>query len=100
DDVPIRGPFGSFVIDPSETKPIVFLTGGIGVTPAHSMICQALHDKLSQHITLIDSNHRPEDSPFLKEFTNLANTNETFTYIPTMTQADDSWTGKRERIDE
>lgn len=36
--VKIRGPWGDFVVHESNTRPLVFLSGGIGITPFRSMI--------------------------------------------------------------
>lgn len=61
------GPYGSFTLLNNASIPAVFLTGGIGVTPARSIVLQAAHDKLPHKIFLFDSNNRPENAPFLDE---------------------------------
>jgi ferredoxin-NADP reductase len=98
-ELELDGPFGSFTLHNDVTKPAIFLTGGIGITPAHSIIQQSSHDQ-SQHILfLFYSNHTPEETAFLDEFQNLQSQNSNFSFIPTMTQADNtSWKGKTERI--
>lgn len=39
--VRMEGPFGQFVLHPDQTRPAVFLAGGIGITPFRSMVVQA-----------------------------------------------------------
>lgn len=64
DNVEIAPPCGEFLLNPStpETKPLVFLAGGVGITPVLSMIQTVLYRSPSQKITLIyaaiDEQHR------------------------------------------
>jgi ferredoxin-NADP reductase len=56
-----EGPNGTFVLDEKETKPNIFIAGGIGITPFRSMIKYAFDKKLTTPIYLIYSN---SDSDF------------------------------------
>src|SRR5512142_1223775 len=47
-EVNMRGPFGSFILHNSPSRPGVFLVGGIGITPVRSIVLQAIRDKLPQ----------------------------------------------------
>jgi len=74
----------------------VLLMGGIGITPARSIVFQAAHEKKTHKIFLFYSNRRPEDATFLKELQDIQNPN--YTFVPTMTEAEKSkeeWTGER-----
>ena len=42
----LRGPAGKFTLEGADTRPAVFLAGGIGITPFMSMSRQAAHDRL------------------------------------------------------
>src|SRR5688572_6709610 len=64
-EVSLDAPHGSFTLHNNPSIPAVFLTGGIGVTPARSIVLQAAHDKLPHQIFLYDSNRTPEDAAFL-----------------------------------
>ena len=44
---------------------MVFLAGGIGITPFRSMLVHATREKLPHRLFLFYSNRRPEDAPFL-----------------------------------
>lgn len=95
--VKIEGPSGSFVLHRKAEKPAVFLTGGIGITPALSIVRQAAHDKAPQQIYLFYSNRRPEDTAFLDRMTKAANQNPNFHLIATMTEMEKSkreWSGE------
>jgi len=98
----LLGPQGSFVLPEKASKPIVFLCGGIGITPARSMILQALHEKAPFSFYLFYSNNTTEDAAFFDEFATLSQP-EKFIFVPTMTGLDASdkfWQGERGFIDE
>lgn len=44
-EVLLDGPYGSFPLPHDTTRPAVFLTGGIGITPVRSIALQAAHDR-------------------------------------------------------
>ena len=54
--VKVRGPQGNFVLHEDYSKPAIFLSGGIGVTPFRSMIKYATDKQLSIKIIMFDSN--------------------------------------------
>jgi len=54
--VKARGPEGQFVLHEDYSKPAVFLSGGIGVTPFRSMIKYATDKQLPLRIIMFDSN--------------------------------------------
>jgi ferredoxin-NADP reductase len=72
-EVTITQAIGHFVLDESE-RPVVFLIGGIGITPARSILRQAAHDTSKRPFFLFYSNRHPEDASFadeLQEFPTL-----------------------------
>lgn len=96
-DLRLNGAFGSFTLHPDTNIPAVFLTGGIGVVPARSIILQATRDKLRQSISLFYANRQPEDAPFLQELQEIAIENSYVNTIPTMTRPPAStspWAGE------
>ena len=91
---------GKFTLPPTTQKLIVFLAGGVGITPARSMIMEATKKKSPQKMTLLYSNYRPEDTPFLAECQNLNNPN--FQLVATMTdleKSNEKWPGETGFID-
>jgi ferredoxin-NADP reductase len=96
--VSVFGPAGAFVLHPDPAEPAVFIAGGIGITPFHSMALDAVARRLPHRITLIYSNRTPEGTAFHEDFVRLAGTHTAFKYVPTMTEADKSarpWNGER-----
>ena len=99
--VKVEGPFGDLALDDA-TRPVVVLTGGIGITPFRSILVEAASSGgLAQPVVLIYSNRRPKDAAFLTELFKLAEADRNLSFVPTMTNADssDDWTGERGRID-
>jgi ferredoxin-NADP reductase len=91
---------GTFTLPEDASKPVVFLAGGIGVTPFHSMIEWATHEKLPHRITLFYSNKEPEETAFLKEFEAWMRQNPNLKVVFTVTRSEDpNWKYERGRID-
>lgn len=67
DLVKVRGPYGGFVLDIADSDDVVFLAGGIGVTPFMSMVSYATSTKSSTKITMFYSCQTQDDVPFLDE---------------------------------
>ena len=70
--VKMEGPFGSFTLPNDISRPVVILTGGIGITPFRSMVKYAAEAKLLHKIFLFYANRRPEDAAFLQELYELS----------------------------
>jgi ferredoxin-NADP reductase len=95
-EVSIAGPFGSFTLR-QNSRPAVFLAGGIGITPFRSMLLQAARERLSRRLFLFYSNRRPEDAPFLDELLGFEAKTDGFRVIGTMTDMQKSrraWQGE------
>lgn len=97
-------PHGSFALQDAAdaAKPAVFLIGGIGIVPVFSMLKDTLQHGAKHKITLIYSNRRPEDAPYLKDLQQLATRYPSvFTFVPTMSEPEkssQSWQGETGRI--
>src|SRR6476660_6173667 len=74
-EVSLDAPYGSFTLHNNSRIPVVFVSGGIGVTPVRSIVLQAAHDNLPHKIVLFDSNRRPEFSAFLDDLTEAQKAN-------------------------
>jgi ferredoxin-NADP reductase len=99
--VDLSGPAGTFELHPDASLPVVFIAGGIGITPFRSILHDAASRHLPHRITLIYSNRTPAGTAFHDEFVRLAQTHSNLHYIPTMTQADKSgqpWDGERRPV--
>ena len=102
--VKVKGPEGHFVLHQDYTKPAVFLSGGIGVTPFRSMIKYATDMELPVKIIMFDSNRDRNNILFKKEFDEWASMNKNLKIIYTISDIQDqsgteSWKGEKGRID-
>jgi len=100
DMVKFFGPMGGFILNEEEKNPRVFLAGGIGITPFHSMITYAYSKNLSIPITLIVSFSSVEDLAFHEELSNIAKENSYIKTIYTITHPNVQWKGETGRISE
>ncbi len=110
--VKVRGPEGQFVLHQDYSKPAVFLSGGIGVTPFRTMIKYATDKQLPVKIMMFDSNRNRNNILFKQEFDDWANINKNLKVIYTISEEDQSrqasslsqitannWKGEYGRID-
>ena len=72
-NIALSSPFGEFVLPRGEESryPVVFLAGGIGVTPFRSMIRERSRNERTREgtppPTLVTINRSPEETPFYEE---------------------------------
>jgi ferredoxin-NADP reductase len=95
--VRIEGPSGNLTLPNNSTRALVFLAGGIGITPFRSMLVRAAKEKLPHRLFLFYSNRRPEDAPFLEELQTLERENPNYKLIASMTEIKKSqrpWNGE------
>lgn len=97
-EIELDEPQGDLVLPEDTSRPVVFLVGGIGVTPVRSMVLQSTHEQSGHRLYAFYSDHRPKDAPFMDDFREAESSNENFTFVPTMTQAEE-WTGETGHID-
>ncbi|MDV2989932.1 MAG: FAD-dependent oxidoreductase [Dehalogenimonas sp.] len=90
--VSIQGPMGNFLL-PHEPAKIVFLTGGIGITPVRSMIGYIATKNLDFDIIIICGNQRQQDIVFHDEFELLAKGLSSVRIINVLTEPPDGWAG-------
>jgi ferredoxin-NADP reductase/nitrite reductase/ring-hydroxylating ferredoxin subunit len=101
--VKITAPAGKFTLS-QDLKPLVFLSGGIGVTPFRSMIKYATDKKLPQKITMFDSNRNPSNILYKDEFDSCTKVNRNLRIVYTITEEGEKisspdWKGERGYID-
>jgi len=85
-EVKLDGPYGDFKLHKNEAIPAVFIIGGIGITPVHSIISEATHNKLARNITLFYSNRTPDDAAFINDLEDFEKNNPNFTFVPVFTK--------------
>jgi ferredoxin-NADP reductase len=82
----VSRPRGSFTLHQDVTRPAVFLAGGIGITPIHSILHWAAQEHLPHKLYLFYSNRDVAEAAFLEELESLTVQNPCFTLIPTVTR--------------
>jgi glycine betaine catabolism B len=82
--VKITYPMGEFVLHDDYSKPAVFLSGGIGVTPFRSMIKYATDKQLPLKIIMLDSNRNKENILYREEFDAWQNLNRNLKIVNTL----------------
>lgn len=87
--VKITAPLGRFVLHEDYSRPAVFISGGIGVTPFRSMMKYATDKQLPVKIFLFDSNRNEDNILYKKEFDAWATTNQNLRIVYTITNGAD-----------
>ncbi len=70
---------GKFVLEATETRPLVFIVGGIGITPVRSILKEATLTGSAESFTLLYANRSREDISFGAELRGLSLAN--FHYV-------------------
>ena len=89
---------GDFILPEDPSRPLVFIAGGIGITPFISMLRFVKDTHAPHKITLLYSNRNKESTAFLDELQRLPRDIDQFDPVLTMT-ADDTWSGEKRTID-
>jgi ferredoxin-NADP reductase len=91
-------PKGEFLLSDSRTRKVVFIAGGIGITPFISILRYVRAGKSDYEIVLLYSNKDQESTAFLEELENYSKENPNFKLILTMT-GDLNWQGEKRVIE-
>jgi len=86
-EVTLLGPFGRFFLS-EEKSELVFIAGGIGITPFMDLIPYSLKHNLGHKITLIYTNNSEQRAVFLRELKELDKKYEDFNLISIIGRAD------------
>ena len=102
--VQFDGPWDDLNFDEKDTTPHVFLAGGIGVTPYHSIVKYCMEKKIKTPMTLFVSWKNKEEMIFDEIFRNANRHIDNFSYVPALTEEKgldiNNWDGEIGRIDE
>jgi predicted ferric reductase len=88
----VEGFFGRFCYIHHDPPEILFIAGGIGITPIMHMIRHLCEHNDRRPVTLLYGNKTPQDIVFREELDQLP---ETFKTVHTLSQADNQWSGER-----
>ena len=109
DKIDVSAPEGEFILPADYSKPLIFLSGGIGVTPFRSMLNYATEKQLPLKIIMFDSNKNQQNILFKKEFDDWTALNENMKIVYTLSDdksegnnnfgTEEEWNGEKGRID-
>ena len=101
DDININGPDGSFVL-PNNKKNLVWVAGGIGITPFRSQIKFLTDSKIyNYNITVFHGNRTLKDNICRELMTSYEGKNTNFKYIEVLSEGvPNNWGGESGYIDE
>jgi NAD(P)H-flavin reductase len=98
--VTLEGPIGSFQFpEHPRERHFLFIAGGTGIAPLHSMLWHALLAERDGSITLIYSVRSPEELAYLNEFEGLASAKKIDFHHTVTRAASEGWAGRQGRID-
>ena len=97
-EVEIQGPDGNFILPDDTSTPLVFITGGIGITPIISMLRFIQKNKLLYKVTILYSNNDEKSTAFLEELQSCAKENPKINIVLIMTEEPD-FQGEHRLID-
>lgn len=92
DEVNIKGPMGTFFPD-STDRPLIFLAGGIGITPIRSILKQLEGEEVERKIILLYGNENEEDIAFGRELERVLLAD--FRLVHVLQKAKESFSGYR-----
>lgn len=92
---------GALALPRDPSGPLVFLAGGVGITPFRSLLRYAADAETGHRITLFYSNRRPEETLFLDDLLRVGELHANLRIVPTMTRMAESpapWSGLTGRL--
>jgi len=94
----VEGPAGAFVWQAAPGPAALLVGAGTGIAPLRALIEAELARASATRLLLLAGHRAPEDVLFADDFAQLAATHPRFHFIPTLTGADDTWPGRRGRV--
>ncbi len=93
----IDAPYGVFSFLNTSGQDLVFIAGGIGITPFISMLRYMNDRKIQKNVTLLWGNKSQKDLLFTEELASIQNNLENLTLVYVMSRQKD-WSGEKGRI--
>lgn len=96
-EIEIKGPFGFFTY--AEQRDVFLIGAGSGIVPLYTILSSIAEKKSTASAKLLYSSKTEKDIIFRKQLDKLQAENKNFDMMHILTRADDSWKGRKERID-
>ena len=100
-EIVVEHPMGKFTLPEHIDSPVIFLAGGIGITPFRSILRHIVDTGKGFTVTLFYSARVPGEAVFLEELQSLAAKHDEIFVVPTMTRIEQGsgiWRGLTGRI--
>lgn len=91
----VDGPYGYFTRQGLEQQPALLVGTGTGIAPLRAMIQSELQRDTGPALTLLFGCRSEADVLYHEEFRRLAQQHARFTFEPTLSRAEDTWSGRR-----
>lgn len=91
--VALTEPMGDFVLPKRVDTPLIFVAGGIGITPMHSIIKWLVDTKERRNIYLLYAVKKAQELAFTTLFESAP-----ITYVPMLSEPEANWAGKIGRV--
>jgi ferredoxin-NADP reductase/uncharacterized protein YcbX len=98
DRLAVSGPFGQFTFDEEGAKRVLFIAGGVGITPLMSKLRYLVDKRWLGRIDLVYSSKTSDEIIFRRELEELERQSQILGLHVTITAKDDSWNGARGRM--
>jgi CDP-4-dehydro-6-deoxyglucose reductase, E3 len=86
DRVSLSGPYGTFIADPAQTGPSVYLAGGSGLAPIRALVEAALAADRGCRLTVVFSARTEADVLDRERFAHLEANHSAFRFVRTLTR--------------
>lgn len=101
DEFVYRGPMGIFTLPETIDRDIFFVSTGSGISPFRSMINYiALNGVPTQNVKLFFGTRKQEDICYWEEMKLIESLLPNFEFVPTLSQEDEFWKGKKGYVHE
>jgi ferredoxin-NADP reductase len=94
DPVTVAGPFGSLTV-PEGVAKAAFLVGGVGITPARSIVRDSVQRRTGLTALVFDGNLDEGCIPFNEEFTRYEDEVPSVRFVHVLERPGQAWTGER-----
>ncbi len=96
--VRLDGPYGDFTVDIRQSRPLLLIAGGVGVTPMMSILRTLSHRGDFRQATLIMAARHERDLLFRRELEELS-AHLPLRVLEVLSSPPDDWTGLKGRVD-
>jgi len=94
DQVDLAGPSGTMVIPEGQRK-VAFLVGGVGITPARSILRDAVHRDVPLDALVFYGNRDEHNVPYAGEFRDMEVSHPNIRFVHVLQSPAEDWAGER-----